>query len=101
MSVGRSHHRAVALRSGKVLVIGGTEDATFDVGYQNAEIYDPSVGPRGTWTSTGGMVTGRWAGVVAELEDGRVLTAGGLIRSGAASPDSADVVTAASELFTA
>ncbi|MGW0875343.1 Kelch repeat-containing protein [Streptomyces sp. NPDC002740] len=100
MSAGRSHHRAVALRSGKVLVIGGTEDATFDVGYQNAEIYDPSAGPQGTWTPTGGMVTGRWAGAAAELEDGRVLAAGGLIRSGAATPDSADMVTAASELFT-
>ncbi|WP_225826710.1 Kelch repeat-containing protein [Streptomyces naphthomycinicus] len=97
MSVGRSHHRAVALRSGKVLVIGGTDDATFDTGYQNAEVYDPGAN---TWTPTGGMVTGRWAAAATELKDGRVLAAGGLVRSGAATPDGTDVATGATELFT-
>ncbi|GHH82762.1 hypothetical protein GCM10018793_43140 [Streptomyces sulfonofaciens] len=96
MTVGRSHHRALALRSGKVLVIGGTDDASFDVGYQNAEVYDPAAN---TWTPTGGMVTGRWACAAAELKDGRVLAAGGLVLSGAAAPDSTDVATGASELF--
>ncbi|MFF8731199.1 Kelch repeat-containing protein [Streptomyces sp. NPDC015171] len=97
MPAGRSHHRAVALRSGKVLVIGGTDDATFDTGYQNAVVYDPGAN---TWTPTGGMVTGRWALAAAELKDGRVLAAGGLVRSGAATPDGSDVATGATELFT-
>lgn len=97
MSTGRSHHRAIALSSGKVLVIGGTDDATFDVGYQNAEVYDPAAK---TWTPTGGMVTGRWAFAAAEFaDDGRVVVAGGLVRSGGATPDNVDIVTAASEVF--
>ncbi|MFK0236635.1 Kelch repeat-containing protein [Streptomyces vinaceus] len=98
LSTGRSHHRAVLLRSGKLLVIGGTDDSTFDVGYQNAELYDPQTR---AWTATGGMVTGRWAFAVAELLDGGVLVAGGLVRSGAAVPDSGDVLTATSEVFKA
>ncbi|AZM49244.1 Kelch-like protein 17 [Streptomyces sp. WAC 06738] len=98
MSTGRSHHRAVLLRSGRLLVIGGTDDSTFDVGYQNAEVYDPQAR---TWTPTGGMVEGRWAFAAAELADGRVLVAGGLVRSGAAVPDNADVVTGSTEIFTA
>ncbi|MGW0535605.1 Kelch repeat-containing protein [Streptomyces sp. NPDC003032] len=98
MSTGRSHHRAVLLRSGRLLVIGGTDDSTFDVGYQNAEVYDPQAK---TWTPTGGMVEGRWAFTTAELLDGRILVAGGLVRSGSAVPDSTDVLTDTSELFTA
>ncbi|MFI0481127.1 kelch repeat-containing protein [Actinomadura sp. 9N215] len=98
MPTGRSHHRAVAMKSGKLLVIGGTDESTFDVGYQNAAVYDP--GAR-TWSDTGGMVTGRWAFAAVGLDDGRVLAAGGMTRSGAAVPDSADVVTATSEIFTA
>ncbi|WP_181791422.1 Kelch repeat-containing protein [Streptomyces phytophilus] len=98
MSTGRSHHRAVLLRSGRVLVIGGTDDSTFDVGYQNAEVYDPAT--RG-WTPTTGMVEGRWAFAAAELADGAVLVAGGLVRSGAAVPDNGDVVTDSTEFFTA
>lgn len=98
MSTGRSHHRAIALKSGKLLVIGGTDDATFDVGYQNAEVYDPAAK---TWTPTGGMTVGRWAFAAAEFsDDGRVVAAGGLVRSGAATPDNVDVATAASEIFT-
>jgi hypothetical protein len=98
MPTGRSHHRAVLLRSGLLLVIGGTDDSTFDVGYQNAGVYDPRAR---TWTPTGGMVEGRWAFAAAELADGGVLVAGGLVRSGAAVPDSGDVVTDTTEIFTA
>ncbi|MCX4539403.1 kelch repeat-containing protein [Streptomyces sp. NBC_01565] len=96
MSTGRSHHQAVLLRSGKLLVIGGTDDSTFDVGYQNAEVYDPQTR---TWTATGGMVTGRWSFAAAELQDGGVLVAGGLVRSGAAVADGHDLATATSEIF--
>ncbi|MFJ5262267.1 Kelch repeat-containing protein [Streptomyces sp. NPDC088387] len=98
MGNGRSHHRAVLLRSGRLLAIGGTDDSTFDVGYQNAEVFDPQAK---TWTPTGGMVEGRWAFVAAELLDGRVLVAGGLVRSGAAVPDSTSVLTDTSEIYTA
>ncbi|WP_407562914.1 kelch repeat-containing protein [Streptomyces sp. 184] len=97
MSTGRSHHRAVLLRSGRLLVIGGTDDSTFDVGYQNAEVYDPQARK---WTATGGMVEGRWAFAATELADGGVLVAGGLVRSGAAVPDRGDVVTDTTEIFT-
>lgn len=94
---GRSHHRAHLLASGKVLVLGGTDDATFDMGYQNAGLYDPVAK---SWDQTAGMVVGRWAAASATLADGRVLVAGGITLSGAAAPvPGEDVVTASSEIF--
>jgi hypothetical protein len=86
------------LSSGKVLVIGGTDASTFDIGYQNATIFDPVAG---SWTDTIGTVTGRWAFATAELTDGRVLAAGGIVLSGAATPTpGVSVLTATAEVFT-
>jgi N-acetylneuraminic acid mutarotase len=97
MSWGRSHHRAHLLGSGKVLVLGGTDNGTFDIGFQNAGLYDPTAK---TWTETAGMVAGRWAPATVTLSDGRVLVAGGITLSGAAAPVlGEDVVTASTEIF--
>ncbi|OXY89424.1 DUF6603 domain-containing protein [Streptomyces diastatochromogenes] len=95
---GRGSHRAVALRTGRVLVFGGTgrRDPAAS-GLRGAVLYDPAAR---TWTATGGLATGRSETVAVELADGRVLTTGGLVRSGPATPDGTDDVTATTELHT-
>lgn len=98
MPWGRSHHRAVLLRSGEVLVVGGTDDISLAVGYQNAMVYAP--GTR-TWSTEFGTVEGRWAPAAVALHDGRALAIGGLTRSGPAAPVlGEDEVTATTEIYT-
>ncbi|MER7536718.1 kelch repeat-containing protein [Streptomyces sp. NPDC097704] len=98
MPWGRSHHRAVRLKSGAVLVLGGTDDSSLAVGYQNAVLYDP--GAR-AWSDEFPMSEGRWAPAALALPDGRVLVLGGLTHSGAAAPvPGEDQVTAATEIYT-
>ncbi|MFE5806234.1 Kelch repeat-containing protein [Streptomyces sp. NPDC056491] len=97
MPWGRSHHRAVRLASGSVLVLGGTDDSSLAVGYQNATLYDPAAR---TWTAEFAMVQGRWAPAAIGLADGRVLAMGGITESGAASPTPGeDQVTATTEIY--
>jgi N-acetylneuraminic acid mutarotase len=100
MPGGRSLHRAVALGSGKVLVIGGADSARNDAGYQSALIFDSAATP--SWTVADGLSTGRWAFAATALADGRVLVTGGTVRSGlaAASPDTNEL-TASTEVFSA
>ncbi|MFE5590312.1 Kelch repeat-containing protein [Streptomyces sp. NPDC056549] len=97
MPWGRSHHRAVRLASGDVLVLGGTDDASMAVGYPNATLYD-AVGR--TWSAEIPMVRGRWAPAAIGLDDGRVLVMGGLDESGPAAPlPGEDQVTATAEIY--
>ena len=98
MPAGRSHHRAVPLGSGKVLVVGGTDSVGNDVGFASALVYDVGAD---SWAAAAGLATGRWAFATAALADQRVLVTGGVARSGlaAASADAADL-TATTELFT-
>src|SRR5437773_9537555 len=63
MTTGRSFHRAVVLRDGKVLIVGES----------SAEIYDPAAG---TLTAIGNLSTKRSIPTATLLDDGRVLTAG-------------------------
>ncbi|MGV9267633.1 DUF6603 domain-containing protein [Kitasatospora sp. NPDC003701] len=97
MPGGRGGHRCLALRSGLVLVIGGTGAPTSGVGYRNVTVLDPS---RGTWTVTGHLATGRTGFAAVELADGRVLVAGGTALAGAAAPgpDPVELATTA-ELY--
>lgn len=96
--LGRSHHRMFTLTGDRILVLGGTDDATFDVGYRNSSVYNPA---SKAWDETTGMTVGRWAPAAAKLNDGRVLTVGGITLSGAAAPViGEDVVTASTEIFT-
>ncbi|WP_327281435.1 MULTISPECIES: kelch repeat-containing protein [unclassified Streptomyces] len=98
MPWGRSHHRALRLKSGAVLVLGGTDDSSLAVGYQNAVLYDPDAR---SWSAGFPMAEGRWAPAALALPDGRVLVMGGLTYSGAAAPvPGEDQVTATTETYT-
>lgn len=74
MGVTRDNATAVALKDGRVLVMGG-------IGYdvltprKSAELYDPATG---TWSRTGDMSLSRAHFVAVRLLDGRVLVAGGI-----------------------
>jgi N-acetylneuraminic acid mutarotase len=97
MPGGRALHRAVALGSGNVLVIGGTDNARNDAGYQSVLIFNSSAN---SWAVTDGLSTGRWAFAATVLSDGQVLVTGGTVRSGlaAASPDVSEL-TVSTEVF--
>lgn len=73
MTYKRASFPAVALQSGKVLVVGGVSS---DLPYTGAraELYDPATG---TFTPTGSLSVGRSEHVAALLPDGRVLVSGG------------------------
>jgi hypothetical protein len=76
MSVGRHKHAAILLRSGKVLIVGGSDNRDWHGEYASAEIYDPV---SRTFIVTGAMNTSRFKlpAAVALLPNGRVLVAGG------------------------
>jgi hypothetical protein len=76
MSVGRHKHAAILLHSGKVLIVGGSDNRDWHGEYASAEIYDPH---SGTFTVTGAMKTSRFKlpAAVALLPNGKVLVAGG------------------------
>ena len=76
MSVGRHKHAAILLRSGRVLILGGSDNRDWHGEYASAEIYDPA---SGTFAVTGRMNTSRFKlpAAVALLPSGRVLVAGG------------------------
>jgi N-acetylneuraminic acid mutarotase len=94
---GRGFHRAVALGSGKVLVIGGTADTVNDAGYQSVLLFDSQAK---TWTVETGLAVGRWAFAATALGNGKVLVAGGVTRSGLAAADpGTDDLTPTTELF--
>jgi hypothetical protein len=75
-TVCRHKHAAILLRSGKVLIVGGSDNRDWHGEYASAEIYDPA---SGKFTATGAMNTARFKlpAAVALLPNGRVLVAGG------------------------
>ena len=98
MPTGRTHHRAVLLPSGRVLVAGGTNDVTLLTGYGNAALYDPYTR---AWSWAPGMAIPRWDFAATALADGRVLVAGGAVRTGATAPlPGDDVLTTSAEIYT-
>lgn len=84
MPSGRAFHRAILLGEDQVLVTGGAAADRDESGYRSALVYDVT-GDR--WTPVGGLVTGRWSFAATALPDGRVLVAGGTVRSGLAAAD--------------
>lgn len=76
MTVGRHKHAAILLRSGKVLIVGGSDNRDWHGEYASAEIFDPA---SGTFAITGAMSTARFKlpAAVALLSNGKVLVAGG------------------------
>jgi N-acetylneuraminic acid mutarotase len=69
----RSRHTATLLPNGKVLVVGGDNNAGFH-SLSSAELYDPATG---TWTATGSPGTPRFRHTATLLPNGKVLVAGG------------------------
>jgi Kelch motif len=76
MTVGRHKHAAVLLASGKVLVVGGSDNRDWHGEYSSAEIYDPAAGK---FSATGTMSAARFKLPFAAvlLNNGTVLVAGG------------------------
>lgn len=76
MSVGRHKHAAILLRSGRVLIVGGSDNRDWRGEYASAEIYDPA---SGSFSSTGAMSAARFKlpAAVALLPNGKVLVGGG------------------------
>ncbi|WP_326732517.1 DUF6603 domain-containing protein [Streptomyces phaeochromogenes] len=72
---GRSGHRSLLLRSGVVLVIGGTGAPELTAGYRSVVAYSPE---DDAWTTIGGLGLGRFALGAVELTDDRVLVGGGV-----------------------
>ncbi len=100
----RHDYAMVALKDGRVLVVGGvdTRDSEHWRSYSSAYAWDGSTA-KGTWTKLALMGTARAAPAVAVLPDGRVLVAGGAYIDGApwgSAPirrdDRGDVLTAVS-----
>lgn len=76
MTVARHKHAAILLRSGRVLIVGGSDNRDWRGEYASSELYDPS---DGTFRTTGTMNTSRFKlpAAVALLPDGKALVAGG------------------------
>lgn len=75
----RSHHVAVLLADGRVLIVGGA-GSTHDIdpaladSVRGAEVFDPGTG---AFTAAGELATGRFFHTAARLADGRVMVFGG------------------------
>ncbi len=97
MPSGRALHRAVPLPGDQVLVAGGAASDRDESGFRSVLAYDVT---GKTWASLPGMATGRWSFAAIALDDGRVLVAGGVTRSGLAAADpAATELTRTSEVF--
>lgn len=93
MGTGTTHHAAVLLPNGKVLVAGGRLQPFQSGGDQSrTELYDPATG---TWAATGTMGTARRQHSANLLANGSVLVAGG------SSSASAEIYDPATALWTA
>ena len=74
MATEREVNWLLVLRTGRVLVAGGTTSGSYTV--KAAELYDPATG---LWAPTGSMVESRGFGhAAASLPSGKVLVAGGM-----------------------
>jgi len=73
MTVGRTGHTATLLKTGQVLVTGGS---AYEITcYVSAELYDPATGE---WKATGNMTQPRCLHSATLLPNGNVLVAGGV-----------------------
>lgn len=79
LATARSHHAAIALADGRVLVIGGagsthTNGPRLADALASCELFDPATG---TWSPTGSLHTARFFHTAVRLASGQVLVAGG------------------------
>ena len=68
LTTARTYHSAVLLKTGNVLVVGGSPGLTA------CELYNPT---KGTWSAAASNVVGRYLHSTTLLTDGKVLVAGG------------------------
>lgn len=68
LNTARTAHTAVLLKTGKVLVVGGSPGLT------SCELYNPTTG---AWSNAASTTTGRYLHTITLLSDGKVLAAGG------------------------
>lgn len=78
LATGRYGHLAVALKGGKVLVVGGS-NSSFDQLLTTAELFDPATRK---WISAGSIGAPRAQFTLTALADGRALVAGGVSADG-------------------
>ena len=97
MTASRGSHTATLLANGKVLIAGGADQDLTGTGSASAELYDPRTG---TFTQTGSMAVGRFLHTATQLQDGRVLIAGGVLTSAADPLATAEVYDPATGIFT-
>jgi N-acetylneuraminic acid mutarotase len=86
VGVARYAAKAVTLKSGKVLVAGGS---SLSAPIGAPELYDPTTK---TWTAAGTMLSPRRGFAMTVLDDGRVLAVGGAV-------DGTDTPTASAEIY--
>ena len=85
LATARSDHSATLLSNGKVLIAGGQVlTGPVSAGTNSAELFDPA---NGTFSSAGSMFTSRWVRTATELNDHRVLLAGGFSSGGGVSAE--------------
>lgn len=70
LATARAFHTSVALKTGKVLVIGGSNGSALT----SCELYNPSTG---AWTAAASTATARYLNTTTLLADGKVLVTGG------------------------
>jgi hypothetical protein len=71
LNTARAFHTAVALKTGKVLAIGGSTGTGTST---SCELYDST---KGTWTNAASTTTARYLNATTLLKDGKVLVTGG------------------------
>jgi len=76
LNTARIEHTATLLQNGKVLVAGGngSDGNHIPLSLNSAELYDPATE---MWSSTGNLNIGRVAPTAIQLQNGKVLVAGG------------------------
>jgi hypothetical protein len=101
MLVNLSNHAAVLLQGGKVLIVGGTVDAsgcTLCASTKSAELYDPATGTFAATTHT--MAEARSSPTATLLASGQVLITGGGATPGGRPSKTAELYDPGADTFT-